>query len=263
MRSTAAAALLVVLAVPAACGRAQRDAEPRTTRLYVAASLTDVATELARRFEARSGVDTVVAAAASSTLAQQIREGAPPGVFVAAGPDWIDRLEQWDCVESGTRIDLLGNTLVVVVPHGSAQRPAALGDLADGAYRRIALADPTAVPAGTYARAALERAGVWESARGRVVAAGDVRLALAYVARGEVDAGVVYATDAAASHAVDVALRVPAELAPAIVYPMVVTRGGGGSARELHTFLRGAEARALLERAGFTHPADGAATSAR
>ena len=223
-------------------------------RIYAAASLTDVIGGLAKRFEAVRGSHVIVSYGASNTLAQQLREGAAPGVFVAASVEWVEKLESWGLVEPGTRVDLAGNALVVIVPKGASDRPATLLDLDDAKYAHIALADPVAVPAGKYARAALEKAGVFASLKPRVVAAQDVRTALAYVERGEAPVGIVYATDAAASSDVDVAFRVPSDLHPEIVYPMVLVKGANRRARELYAFLQTPEAWEAFAKAGFTKP---------
>lgn len=223
-------------------------------RIYAAASLTDVIAELAKAFEPIRGSHVVASYGASSTLAQQIHEGAAPGVFISAGIEWADTLDGWGMVEPGTRVDLAGNSLVVIVPKDATDRPASLADLGDAKYTRIALADPVAVPAGKYAKAALEKAGVVEGLKARVVAAQDVRTCLAYVERGEVPVGIVYATDAAASSKVDVAFRVPSDLHPKIVYPMVLIKGANKRARELHSFLQTPEAWEVFAKAGFTKP---------
>jgi molybdate transport system substrate-binding protein len=223
-------------------------------RIYAAASLTDVIAALGRQFEPIRGSHLVPSYGASNTLAQQIHEGAPAGVFISASAEWVDELVAWGHVEEGTRVDLLSNALVVVVPKGAAGRPAKLADLTGDGVKRVALADPGHVPAGKYAKAALEKAGVFETLRARVVAANDVRTALAYVERGEADAGIVYATDAAVSSKVDVAFRVPAELHPKIVYPMVLVKRANRRARELYDFLRSDAAWAEFEKAGFAKP---------
>jgi molybdate transport system substrate-binding protein len=241
--------LLVVGAAP----RAQA-AEPAEARIYAAASLTDVIAELAKRFEPIRGSHVVASYGASNTLAQQLHEGAAPGVFISASAEWVDKLDGWGMVEPGTRVDLAGNALVVIVPKGATDRPASLADLAGPKYQRIALADPVAVPAGKYAKAALEKAGAYEGLKARIVAAHDVRTALAYVGRGETPAGIVYATDAAASTKVDVAFRVPPDLHPKIVYPMVLVKGANRRARELHEFLQTPEAWEVFANAGFVKP---------
>lgn len=223
-------------------------------RVYAAASLTDVIGAIAAQFDPPGGSHVVAAFDASNTLAQQLHAGAPPGVFVSASVEWVDRLEAWGLVEPGTRVDLAGNSLVVIVPKDAKLRPAALSDLADARYLHIALADPVAVPAGRYAKAALERSGTFDALRARIVAALDVRAALAYVERGEAQAGIVYATDAAASARVDVALRVAPDLHARIVYPMVLVKGANRRARELHAYLQTPAAWAVFEKAGFTRP---------
>jgi molybdate transport system substrate-binding protein len=223
-------------------------------RIYAAASLTDVLGALAKDFEPIRGSHVVASYGASNTLAQQIREGAAPGVFVSASAEWADELESWGLVEKDWRVDLVSSSLVVVVPRDAKERPARLEDLADAKYARLALADPVAVPAGKYAKAALEKAGLFERVKGRVVAAQDVRTALYYVERGEAPAGIVYATDAAASGKVDVALRVDPALHPRIVYPMVLVKGSNRRARELYEFLKSEKAWPAFEKAGFTKP---------
>lgn len=223
-------------------------------RIYAAASLTDVLGGLAKEFEPIRGSHVVANYGASNTLAQQMHEGAAPGVFISASVEWADKLEGWGLVEPGSRVDLVSNSLVVIVPKDAKERPSKLEDLADAKFARIALADPVAVPAGKYAKAALEKAGVFEGLKGKVVAAQDVRTALAYVERGEAPVGIVYATDAAASAKVDVALRVDPTLHPKIVYPMVLVKGANRRARELHEFLKSEKAWPAFEKAGFTKP---------
>jgi molybdate transport system substrate-binding protein len=269
MRTGLTAALTACLLI-AACGKDEAPAPGETrahggagdhtgghraeARIYAAASLGDVLRALQTPFERIRDSHVIASLGASNTLAQQIREGAPPGVFVSASAEWMDQVEKWDLVEPGTRVDLLGNSLVVVVPKDAKLRPSNLDDLADAKYAHVALADPEHVPAGKYAKAALEKSGLFERVRARVVAAQDVRMALAYVERGECDAGIVYATDAAASGKVDVALRVPPDLHPKITYPMALVRGSNRRAHELYEFLKSDAAWPVFEKAGFTRP---------
>ena len=248
----ALAALLVVSAARAAGdGTGAHKAE---ARIYAAASLVDVVGALAKKFEPIRNSRVIASYGASNTLAQQLREGAEPGVFISASVEWVDKLEGWGLVEPGTRVELAGNSLVVIVPKGASDRPAALQELTDAKYARVALADPVAVPAGKYAKAALEKAGVFEPLKARVVAAQDVRTALVYVERGEAQAGIVYATDAAASDKVEVAFRVPPDLHPKIIYPMVLVKGANRRARELHTYLQTPLAWETFAKAGFVKP---------
>jgi molybdate transport system substrate-binding protein len=249
--NTLAALLVGVSCVAGSAPPAQVAAE---ARIYAAASLTDVIGALAKKFESSRGSHVIASYGASNTLAQQFREGAAPGVFISASVEWVDKLDGWGLIEPGSRVDLAGNSLVVIVPKGSKDRPSTLADLGDAKYERIALADPVAVPAGKYAKAALEKAGVFAGLEARIVAAQDVRTALSYVERGETPAGIVYATDAAASNKVDVAFRVPSGLHPKIVYPMVLVKGADRGARELYAFLRSREAWEAFEKAGFIRP---------
>ena len=223
-------------------------------RIYAAASLTDVIAAVARQFEPVRNSRVVASYGASNTLAQQLHEGAVPGVFVSASVEWVYKLEGWGLVEPGTRVDVASNSLVVIVPRGAKDRPASLKELADPKYGRIAMADPAGVPAGRYAEAALVKAGAFDAVKPKIVAAQDVRTALTYVERGEAPVGIVYATDAAASSRVDVAFRVPAELYPKIVYPMVLVKGANRRSRELYAFLQTPSAWDVFAKAGFVKP---------
>jgi molybdate transport system substrate-binding protein len=223
--------------------------------VFAAASLTDAMAEIEARFEAATGHDLVVSLAGSSALARQIQQGAPADVFVSASPDWMDALEADGLVEPGTRVDLLGNALVLIAADpGAAPVEIAPGlDLAgllgDG---RLAMALVDAVPAGIYGRAALESLGLWEAVAPRVAQADNVRAALTFVASGEAPFGIVYATDAAAEAAVTVVGTFPEGSHPPIVYPAadLATRDTAAEA-EFLAWLRGPEARAAFERQGF------------
>jgi molybdate transport system substrate-binding protein len=247
-------AALAVAAAPAALSGDGSGEHKADAHIYAAASLTDVIGAVASAFEPIRGSHVVASYGASNTLAQQLHEGAAPGVFISASVEWVDKLEAWGLVEPGTRVDLASNTLVVIVPKGAPDRPKTLKGLADARYDRIALADPAAVPAGKYAKAALDKVGVFGSIKKKIVAAQDVRTALTYVERGEAPAGIVYATDAAASEKVDVAFVVPPDLYPKIVYPMVLVKGANRRARELHAFLQTADAWNAFAKAGFVKP---------
>ncbi len=272
-----AAALSTAAALLVACGAASDEGAKTTTgatpgagrhggagdergghraeaHVYAATSLRDVVDQAAKNFEPIRGSHVVASYGGSNVLAEQLHQGATPGVFVSASVEWVDKLEGWGLVEPGSRVDLASNTLVVVVPKDARLRPSKIEDLADAKFARIALADPGGVPAGKYAKAALEKAGVFEAVKGRVVATQDVRTALAYAERGEVSAAVVYGTDAAASTTVDVAVRVPSELHPKILYPMVLVKGANRREHELHEYLKSPEAWAVFEKAGFTKP---------
>lgn len=223
--------------------------------VYAAASLSDVLQEVAKAWEKSGGGKVSFNFAGSNDLARQIEAGAPAHVFISANREQVDRLEKAGHVRPGTAFAVLGNSLVVIVPAGSKiQKLAGARDLLQ--FDRLALADPKGVPAGVYAREWLEREKLWEQLSARVVPTLDVRAALSAVAAGNLPGGIVYATDATTSPKVRVVYRVPPEAAPEVRYfaAPVVERGRGAdpAAARFLAFLRGAEARAIFVRFGFT-----------
>lgn len=224
--------------------------KPQGVTLFAAASTQDVIKQIAHDFEEESGTPVTCSFAASSTLARQIEHGADADLFLSADQRWADYLAEKGLVAE--RHNLLTNRLVVVTSARHPIRMQCLADLAGEEITNLALAlDP--VPAGRYAREALRTAGVWESVKDRVREAGNVRATLAVIEREEADAGIVYATDAAASDKVQVALEVPPQLHTPIVYPLVLLRRGGDSpaARAIYDFLRGDQPRGHFRNAGF------------
>jgi molybdate transport system substrate-binding protein len=219
--------------------------------VFAAASTTDALQEVGRAFTKEQGSAVDFAFGASSDLARQAVAGAPADVFLSADTAKLEQVEMAGLVQAGSRVELLSNRLVVVVPADSKRKVASVADLKE--VKRLALADPAAVPAGVYAKAWLEKAGVWKELEPRVVPALDVRAALAAVEAGRVDAGVVYATDAAQSKRVRVALTVPEADGPRIVYPVAALAQGKASqaGRAFVLFLQGDTARRIFERYGF------------
>ncbi|HYC38835.1 MAG TPA: molybdate ABC transporter substrate-binding protein [Usitatibacter sp.] len=228
--------------------------------MFAAASLKESLEAAARDFEAASGHQVRISYAGSNALARQIEAGAPADVFVCADDDWIEYLAQRGLIVAGSRKALLANDLVLVAPAQSTLRvelvpgvdiAAALGG------KRIALANPQAVPAGKYARAAFESLGAWRSIEARLAASDNVRGALALVARGEAPLGVVYATDARAEKAVRVVATFPARAHPPIVYSLVQVKRPGAprpAAGAFTVFLASDRAHATFERFGFRRP---------
>jgi molybdate transport system substrate-binding protein len=221
-----------------------------------AASLTNAFKELGPVFEARHpGTTVVFNFAASDALLTQIAKGAPADVFASADQEAMDRAEVQRLLVSGSRRDFAGNTLVLVVPGDSTLGLQALADLGKPEVRRLAIGNPASVPAGRYARGALEAARLWTVAEPKAVMAQSVRQALDYVARGEVEAGFVYATDAAVmKDKVRVAATVPT--ATAITYPVAAIAGSpnGTAARSFVEFVASPPAQAVLARHGFSKP---------
>lgn len=247
--SRAALALLLALA-PGPLAAAEPAGDPLA--LLAAASLTEAMADLAAAWRAQGGGEILLQLGGSNELARQIAAGAPGDLFVSADAAKMDGLEREGLLLAGTRRDLLGNRLVVIVPADSPPL-AALEAIAGRRVARLALAQPDTVPAGIYARLWLERRGLWVALRPRVVASENVRGALAAVASGNADAGVVYATDAATSERVRVDYEVPVEEAPPIVYPAAVLAGSARpeAARRLLEFMAGPAARAIYARRGF------------
>ncbi len=227
-------------------------AEPPPT-ILAAASLTGAMTELATTYEAKSGTRVVVSFAASSTLAKQIEHGAPADLFMSADLKWMDYLVDKKQIDATSRVDLLGNALVVIAPVGKGFAfKVERGFPAEQAFAgRLAVGDPTNVPAGIYAREAFFRLGWWPWLEKRLAPTADARAALRLVESGEVDCGVVYATDAKSSARVEVIATIPGDLHTPVRYPVAATVNAGPAARAFLAYLIGPEAKPVYERYGF------------
>lgn len=199
------------------------------TSLYAAASTKDAVSKIATDFEAETGcrIDTVFAG--SSTLAKQIGAGAPAQLFLSANEDWMDKLSAQKLIDTHSRKDLLGNELVLIAPADEAlsfafvkgaDLHAALGN------GKLALADPATVPAGIYAKQSLTSLGMWDGVAQQIVAADDVRAALAWVERGEARAGIVYRTDARIAKSVTIVAAIPEDSHEAVNYPVALVLDG-------------------------------------
>jgi len=244
----------VMLAVSSPCGYAADTArEPLT--VFAAASLTDVMQEVGSAYAAGGGSTPRFSFASSSVLARQIESGAKADVFFSADQEWMGYLAARGLIRGDTRRDVLGNRLVLIAPAESTMElkigrgfplASALGERG-----RIATGDPDFVPAGKYARSALMTLGVWGDVADRLVMAENVRVALAYVARGEAPLGIVYATDAKAEPKVRVLDVFPADSHVRITYPVAATRVAGAEAMAFIAFIVGEQARSLFRRAGF------------
>lgn len=192
--------------------------------VFAAASLSDVLKEIAKTYEKETGDKVVFNFGASSLLARQIEEGAPADIFFSADEAKMDGLEKKGLILKETRKSRLSNTLVIVVEKSSDLVVQSAKDLAQEKIKRLALAEPASVPAGIYAKSYLEKIGAWDKVAGKVVPTENVRGALAAVESGNVEAAIVYKTDAAISKKVRVAFEVPAREAPDISYPIAVVK---------------------------------------
>jgi len=224
--------------------------------VLAASSLQGALDEAADVWAAHGHQRPRIAYAGTPALARQIAAGAPADIFLSADSDWADTLDRQGLLRAGTRANILANRLVLVVPAGELRAIGRLRDLPRwlGA-RRLALAEPESVPAGRYARAALEAAGVWAVLEPQVVRTENVRGALLLVARGTASAGFVYATDARIEPGVRTAGRVPARLHPPIDYVVAIPRtSANAEAALLRAFLLSREALAIFVRHGFLPP---------
>lgn len=221
--------------------------------VFAAASLTDSLKEIASAYEKESGDRIVFNFGASSTLARQIEEGAPADLFFSADEPKMDGLEKNGRILKGTRKSRLSNVLVIVVTNDSSLEIGAAKDLSGAKIKRLALADPKAVPAGVYAKTYLEKLNLWAAIEPKVVPTENVRAALAAVESGNVEAGIVYKTDAAISKAVKIACEVPRAEGPDISYPMAIVKDSkqADAARKLLKYLDSDSAAAVFRKFGF------------
>jgi molybdate transport system substrate-binding protein len=219
-------------------------------------SLLAVVAALCAAFFKANGVKVVASYAASSALARQIEQGAPADIFASADLDWMDDAARKKTIKDDTRVNLLGNRLVLIAPKDAKIGNVAIGsgfDLARLAGEgRIATADVNAVPAGKYAKEALEKLGIWPSVEKKLAPAENVRAALALVARSEAVLGIVYETDAAIEPGVKIVGVFPANSHVPIVYPVAATSIAKPEAAAYLNFLRSQTAKAVFERYGFT-----------
>ena len=219
-----------------------------------AASLTNAFNEIGRAFDAQNpGSKVQFNFAASGALLQQIAKGAPVDVFASADQETMDDAQKQDLIDAATRIDFVRNSLVAIVPADRKNGPTALADIARDT--RVAIGQPASVPVGRYTKSVLEQAGLWSTIEPKMIGAQSVRQALDYVARGEVDSGFVYATDAAVMpDRVRVAFTVPTTRP--ILYPMAVVRTASDKAlaQRFVRYVASPDAQAVLARYGFAKP---------
>ena len=221
--------------------------------VHAAASLTDAMKEIASAYEKESGDKLQFNFGASSMLARQIEEGAPADLFLSADEAKMDGLEQKALLLPGTRRKLLSNTLVVVVPADATASLTSAIDLAKPEYKKLALAETQTVPAGIYAREHLQKLGIWDAVKEKVVPTENVRAALAAVESGNVNAGIVYKTDSLVSKKVKIVVEIPAAEGPKITYPLAVVKGSKEAerARKFADYLAGPAAQKVFEKFGF------------
>lgn len=232
-------------------------AQTKELVIFAAASMKNALDEAAANWVKESGKPAPkISYAASNTLAKQLENGAPADLFVSADLDWMDYAASKSLIKPDTRVSLLGNKIVLVAAKDSTAaielKPgvdlaAALGS------NRLAMGNVDSVPAGKYGKAALEKLGAWDKVKDKIAQADNVRAALLLVSRGEAPLGIVYATDAAADPQVKVVAAFPDGSHPPIVYPVAVTKDSSNpDAQAFLTYLRGAAAKPVFEKQGFT-----------
>ncbi len=219
-----------------------------------AASLTDALREAGRAFQSKSHVKVTFNFGASSELARQIDEGAPADIFFSADLEKMESLDKKGRIERGSQKNLLSNQLVMVVSRDSKLTIRSPTDLLRADVKRIALAEPSSVPVGIYAKKYLAGEGLWEKIQHKVVPVLDVRAALASVESGNIEAGIIYRTDATISKKVKVVYEVPREKGPKIIYPVALTKESKKkeAARDFLRFLLSNNGKGIFEKYGFT-----------
>jgi molybdate transport system substrate-binding protein len=231
------------------------DAQNGKVLVFAAASLKTALDEINAQWQGRTGKRAAVSYAASSALAKQIEQGAPADIFISADLDWMEYLAERKLIRPETRSDLLSNRLVLIAPKGTNLRVEIkqgfpLASLLGQGH--LALANTDAVPAGKYAKAALNTLGVWEQVKGRIAQAENVRAALLLVSRGEAPLGIVYESDAASDPSVVTVGIFPEATHPRIIYPIGLTSGSTSpDAESFLDELKSPQARTIFEKQGF------------
>jgi len=223
-------------------------------RVFGAASLKDALDDANVRYQRVTGRQAIASYGGSDAMAKQVENGAPADIFISADTDWMDYLAKRSLIKPETRLNFLGNKLVLIASAGSAD--VAIGPnfplaqaLGNG---RLAIANPASVPAGKYGKAALEALGVWTSVEGRLAPAPDVRATLKLVSHREAPLGIVYQTDAVTDQGVDIVGTFPAPSHPPIVYPLAVTAASTNpTAKSYIAFLQSDAVKPALGLQGF------------
>lgn len=228
-------------------------AEEKLT-VFAAASLTNALTEVSQQYEKQQAAKVVHSFAASSALAKQIENGAPADVFISADTKWMNYLQDKQLIKVATRQEFLGNKLVLIAPKGRGFKISfdKSADFAKAFEGRLCTGDVEAVPAGIYAKESLTALGWWDGIKARVVGTQDVRGALAFVERGECNAGIVYETDAKVSDKVEIVSVFPEATHKPIVYPVAIIASSKQTDTPYLQFLQSDAAKAIFVKYGFS-----------
>lgn len=228
--------------------------KPIELTVSAAASLRDAMVEIENLYEGQNpNISLILNLASSGSLRQQIEQGAPVDVFISAAEKHINILQQKSLIADETRRNLLKNSMVLIVPQDNLASINSFQDLSQSNYQQFSIAEPESAPAGRYAREVLTNLGIFERVKSKIVYAKDVRQVLSYVATNNVDAGIVYQTDANISDQVKIVEIAPENAHATVVYPMAIVKGTKNSeaAVEFIDFMFGTEAKAVFEKYGF------------
>lgn len=252
------ALVLLAAMVVTGCGGAKETPpaaqQPVELNISAAVSLKDALSEIQKNYQAKyPHVKLLYNLGASGSLQKQIEQGAPADIFISAAPKQMDDLEAKNLVNKATRKNLVENKLVVVIPNESKLNITKYEDLTQAAVQKIAIGETAVVPAGQYAEQVLKKLSIWDKIKDKVVFAKDVRTVLTYTETGNVEAGIVYKTDAASSTKVKVAATAPEGSHQPIIYPIAVLSGTKQqkAADEFVAYLFSAESKAIFEKNGF------------
>jgi molybdate transport system substrate-binding protein len=252
---TARMRIFAAIAVAALCVPPATLAQERSITVFAAASMKNALDDVNAAFTRQTGIRVVTSYAASSALARQLEQGAPADVFASADLEWMDYSAAKKTIKDDSRVNLLGNKLVLIAPRDSKIATVQIGSGFDLAARagdgRIVTGDVRSVPVGKYARAALEKLGSWVAAEKKFAMTENVRAALVLVARGEAPLGIVYETDAKVEPNVKIVGAFPADSHPAIVYPVAATPAAKPKTAVYLAFLRSNLAKTVFETYGF------------
>ena len=246
---------LALLAAAASFSPAQ--AQDKIVTVFAAASMKNALDDVAKAYTDSTKIKVTSSYAASSALAKQIESGAPADMFISADTDWMDYVAKKELIKAGTRVDLLGNKIVLIAPKDSKTDKVDIKQGFDLAGlvgdSKIVTGDVAAVPVGKYAKAALEKLGAWDKAAPKFAMAENVRAALTLVSRGEAAYGIVYQTDAAVEPGVKIVGTFPADSHPPITYPVALLKDAKADSQSLLDFLRTPAAKTVFEKYGFAY----------
>lgn len=248
----------LIISLIAGCGSENNDkttAKQQEIYVLAAASMTDAIQEIGANYEKEhKNIKLVYSFGSSGALQTQIEQGAPADVFISAAQKQMNVLDKKDLLDKSTRKDLVENKIVLIVPTKSNLKINSLSDLASDKVTKIALGEPNAVPVGQYSEEIFSKLNILDNVKSKAVYASDVRQVLSWVETGEVDCGLVYATDAAISDKVKVLFEAPSDTHKPIIYPVAMLKSSSHQeeAKDFINYLTNNESKTVLEKYGFT-----------